>query len=288
MRSLKTTWNHIRRSPYQAFAAIFIMTQTFFVFSFFTLLILGATKIITYFESTPTINAFFKETAKQEDINALGEKIKTTGKISKIEFISKEQAYKIYNQINKSDPMLLELVSPDILPASYRISTTRIEDLASISEILSKSEIVEKAIYPKDIVRGLTSWTNALRKIGIVVSIVLALDAIFLMIIIISIKISHKRDEIEILQLLGATNWYVRWPFLFEGIFYGVFGAILGWILALGVLWYATPFLSSFLLTIPILPVPWIVLFSLLGIEILLAVILGIFSSFLAVLRYLK
>ena len=105
---------------------------------------------------------------------------------------------------------------------------------------------------------------------------------------IIGFKISQKREEIEIMKLLSATNWYIRWPFLMEGIFYGIIGAILGWGIASGVLLYTTPFLSTFLQGISLLPVSPILLFELLGIELIVAVLLGTFSSFLAVLRYLK
>lgn len=288
MRSLNTTWRHIRRSPYQAFAAIFIMAQTFFVISVFAFVILGSSKIITYFESVPQVAAFFKETAKQSEIDQLKKKIESTGKTSKLEFISKDQAYKIYREQFKDDPLLLELVSADILPAALRISTYKIDDLSVVSDMLSKSSLVERVVFQKDIVQILANWTGALRQIGVGVTAVLALDAVFIMVIIIGIKISHKRDEIEIVRLLGATNWYVRWPFLLEGVFYGVVGALLGWALAAGMLWYFTPYLSSFLSEIPLLPVSWLLLVELLGLEILLAIILGIFSSFLAVLRYLK
>jgi len=56
---LNTAWNHIRRSPYQAFAAVFIMMQTFFVISLFTFIIIGSAKVITYLESLPQVSAFF-------------------------------------------------------------------------------------------------------------------------------------------------------------------------------------------------------------------------------------
>ena len=89
------------------------------------------------------------------------------------------------------------------------------------------------------------------------------------------------------MKLLSATNWYIRWPFMYEGIFYGITGAFFGWVFATGVLLYATPFLKSFF-GIPVIPISPLFLFGLLGAEVLVAIILGVFSSFLAVLRYLK
>jgi len=168
------------------------------------------------------------------------------------------------------------------------LSTVKIADLSEINNMLKDSPLVSEVVFQKDVVSVLTSWTNALRSIGFGLIIVLSLVSIFIMVIIIGIKISQKKQDIEIMRLIGAGGWYIRWPFLFEGIFYGGVGAILGWLISAGALWYATPFLSSFLKGIPIFPLPLVFLFGLLGTEILVAIILGVVSSFVAVLRYLK
>lgn len=288
MKSRKTAWKNIRRSPYQALAAILIMTLTFLAISFFTFLLVGSSQIITYFESKPQVTAFFKNEAKQSDINDLENKLSETGKVSSVKFVSKEEALKIYKEQNKNDPLLLDLVTADVLPASFEISAVKIEELSPISEMLKKSSIVSDVIYQKDVVSTLTSWTNAIRKIGVSLIILLTLVSVFIMATIIGIKISQKKEDIEIMRLIGATPWYIRWPFIFEGAFYGVVGAIAGWTMATGALLYATPFLESFLKGIPILPVSFVNLFILLGLELAFAVFLGVISSIIAVFRYLK
>lgn len=286
--TLKATWRNIRRSPYQALAAILIMMLTFLAASFFTFLLFGSSKIISYFESKPTLTAFFRNDTKQEDIKSLEKNLKATGKIAAVKFVSKQEALAIYRQQNKNDPLLLDLVTEDILPASLEISTIKIEDLSSIHGILKSAPNVSEVIYQKEVVSTLTSWTNALRKIGIGLIIILGLVSVFIIVTIIGIKISQKREDIEIMRLIGASSWYIRWPFIIEGIFYGIVGTILGFGIAIGTIWYATPFLSSFLKGVPIFPVSPIFLFALLGVELAIAIVLGAFSSFLAVLRYLK
>ncbi len=288
MKYISTAARNIRRSPYQALAAILIMTLTFLVVSFFTFLLVGSSKIINFFESKPQVTAFFKNDAPQADINALENQLSQSGKVASIKYVSKEDALNIYREQNKDDPLLLDLVTADVLPASFEISAVEIEDLGEISDALKKSPIVSEVIYQKDVVSALTNWTNAVRKIGIALIVLLSLVSIFIMVTIISIKISHKKEDIEIMRLIGATSWYIRWPFIIEGIFYGVIGAAIGWAISTATLLYATPFLESFLKGIPVIPVPYIDLLILLGFELLLATLLGIISSFLAVLRYLK
>jgi cell division transport system permease protein len=288
MKTFNTTWRNIRRSPYQAVAAVFVMTLTFLFISFFTFLLFGSSKAISYFESRPQVTAFFKNEVKQVDIENLKNELTATGKIAGAKFVSKEEALKIYKEQNKNDPLLLELVTADILPASLEISTVKIENLSEINNMLKDSPLVSEVVFQKDVVSVLTSWTNALRGIGISLIVILSLTSIFIMMIIIGVKISQKKKDIEIMRLIGADRWYVRWPFILEGISYGVVGAILGWAISSGILWYATPFLSSFLKGMSIFPVSLAFVFALLGMEIIVAVILGTLSSFLAVFRYLK
>ncbi len=287
-KALRTSWNHIRRSPYQSFAAIFIMLQTFFVITIFAFIVISSARVINYFESLPSVTAFFKESAKQSQIDALEAQIRATNKVSKITFVSKQEALARYQQQNKSDPILLDLVTADVLPASLEISTYQIEDLSPIATTLHNSPIVDQVVLPKDIVSNLTSWTNALRKIGIVIIIFLALDAIFIMTIIIGIKVSHKRQEIEIMRLLSATNWYIRWPFIFEGIIYSLVGTLLGFGLATATMYSSAPFLKSFLGNSGFIPNQPELLLMLFGGEVLTAIILGFVASFMAVFRYLK
>lgn len=288
MRTLKTSWKHIRRSPYQALAAVFIMMLTFLALSVFTFVILGSSKVIDYFESKPQVTAFFKDEAKPENISALQEQLKATGKVADMKYVSKKEALQIYKEQNKDDPLLLELVTADILPASLEISTVKIEDMSSIADTLRSSPYVSEVIFQKDVVAQLTKWTDAIRKIGMVVIFLLAVVSVVIMATIIGFKISQKREEIEIMRLLSATKWYVRWPFIFEGMFYGIVGAVFGWLIASAGLLYATPYLKSFLGNIPLLPVSYLFLLSLLLAELLVAMVLGAYASFLAVLRYLK
>ncbi|MBI2195426.1 MAG: hypothetical protein HYU48_00045, partial [Candidatus Levybacteria bacterium] len=116
MKFFTTAWHNIRRSPYQAMAAVIIMVLTFLVVSFFTFLIVGSSRVIIFFESKPQVTAFFKDEAKQEDIALLKDELNATEKVASIKFVSKQEALQIYKEQNKSDPLLLDLVTADMLP----------------------------------------------------------------------------------------------------------------------------------------------------------------------------
>jgi len=285
---MQTAWKHIRRSPYQATAAILIMAVTFLVVSVFAILTIGSSKIISYFESKPQVTAFFHDEATLDQIQQLRNQLLATGKVDHVKFVSKQQALQIYKQQNKDNPILLDLVTADVLPASLEISTRQLSDLTSISSYLTSNPIVQDVVFQKDVVATLNSWTTAIRYIGLGLIVTLSIISILIMTTIIGIKISQKKEEIEVMQLIGATKWYISWPFVYEGIFYACLGAFFGWLISSLTLFFSSPFLSNFLSGIPLFPIPLYFYGLLLGGEMLLALILGWFASILAVNRYVK
>lgn len=285
---LKTVAQYIRRSPYQSFAAIFIMTLTFFMISVFSLVTILSVRLIDYFEKSPQLTIFFKDEAKVEEILDIKKQYEATGKVSTIRYISKEEALEIYRKIFADDPRLLELVTADVLPPSLEIQAVKAEYLSDLATMIKDSPLVDEISFLKDVVDTFISWVNAFKTIGFVLIGMLLVTSVLVILTIIAFKILVRREEIEIMRLLGATSWFIRIPFLYEGMFYGFTGAFLGWIFSLGVLYYATPFIESSLKGIPIFPIPPLLLAQVLGGELVIAIILGAFASYLAVLRYLK
>ena len=157
MKPIRTMLRNVRRSPYQALAAVLIMMLTFLTISFFVFLLSGSSRIVSFFESKPQATAFFKNEAKQTDMDGLTQKVKEGGMVASVKFVSKQQALKIYREQNKDDPLLLDLVTADILPASLEISTYKIEDLSGVSKMLKSSPIVSDVIYQKDIISTLVA-----------------------------------------------------------------------------------------------------------------------------------
>ncbi len=284
---LKNTWQHIRRSPYQAFAAISIMLLTFLVSGLFVLLSIGSSIVLSHFEQKPQVTVFFTDNKKEAEIKELSEKLKKDEHVASVKFISKDDALQLYKAQFQKDPLLLEMVSADILPASLEISAEKIEYLKDIAASVKGEKDVEEVVYQQEVVDLLVAWTKSIRTIGIVAIVFLGVVSLFTVVTVVSMKIALKKKEVEILQLVGSTSWYIRGPFLIEGGFYGLIGSFFGWLANIGLIAYATPFLQSLFSGIPLFPIPlWFYgafFAGMLGV----GVILGSFASFLALLRYL-
>ena len=284
---IKTTFQHIRRSPYQAMAAILVMSLTFTIASIFIILASGSQAILNWFETRPQVTAFFKEGTKIEQVESLKVKLNETGKIASIKYVSKEEALSLYREQNKNDPLLLEMVTANILPASLEVSTISLNYLQDAASILKSDSQVDEVIFQEAVIASLSTWTKALRIIGLVLLVVLAIISLTEILVIIGMKIALKKEEIEILKLIGATPWYIRAPFIFEGILYGVIGGAVGWLISYIALLYSTPFLVSFLADIPILPVDPLFLVALFLSLVGGGIVIGAVGSFIASKRYL-
>lgn len=296
MKPLATSWTHIRRSPYQSLAAVLTMFLTFLVSSAFALTVATSFLVMQYFESKPQATVFFKDSAEKTQVEALKITLEQTGKISSIKYVSKEDALLIYKEQNKNDPLLLEMVNADILPASLEVSATDPRYLKELEPMMKEAVGVEEVIYQKDVVDTLVSWTNAVRLVGGILVILLSLDSILIVMTIIGMKVALKKDEVEILKLIGASKWYIQLPFVLEGGMYGIAGGFMAWlVMTILILWFRTSILS-FLGIIPIITfilsnvLSWAFIGSFLGFLFVissLGFLLGSVGSLIALRKYI-
>lgn len=283
------TWQHIRRSPYQAAAAVMIMTLTMFVGLSVFLISLGSDRMLSYLERRPRIIAFFNDkVTSKKDVQGIITELEKTSKTASVKFVSKDQALEIYRSDNKNDPLLLELVSANTLPTSLEISAKSVADLPQLHKILKKAPNLEDISYQKDVINNLIPILDKIRKFGIILVSFLVLTTLFTIVTIIGMKISLRKDEIEVERLVGASKWYIRAPFLLEGIFYGLIGGVISWAVVYLLLEASTPQLAPFLSGLALLPVSPVFMLEVLVIVAGGGALVGALGSALAVRRYLK
>ncbi|MBI2008660.1 FtsX-like permease family protein [Candidatus Amesbacteria bacterium] len=286
--SIATT--RIRRSPYQTAAAVSIMTMTLFLACAFFLVAAGSQAILKYFETRPQINAFFTTdyTPSPSQVEKVKSQLETAGLVDSVKFVSKDDALTIYKELNKNDPLLLEAVTAQMLPASIEITAKNPDDLKLLASQLKSIEGISDVRFAEDIVGQLAKWTSSVRIVGMSLVTVHILITFTIIMLIIGIKVANRRDEITVLQLVGATPGYIAAPFVWEGLLYGLTGAVIAWGTAYLVLLYSTGFLIGFLAGIPILPIPVPFMLEVLAGTIALGALVGGLGGLLAVRRYLK
>lgn len=279
---------NIRRSPYQSLAAISTLTQTFLLAYLFGMLMIGSEFVLRYFETQPQIIAFFRPDVSDDSVATAQSQIEQKDYVKEVKRVTKEDALNTYREDNKNDPLLLQLVTADILPASLEVSATEIQYLPKLEEDLKKVEGIDEVVFQKDVTDTLGKWTHNLRIGGMILFTLLALTSTIQIMVMMSMKISAKRSAIKTMQLIGASRWYIKAPFILEGAIYGLAGALFGWIVTYVAVLYSTPWLLKFLGDIPLLPVSPVFMLILLGSGIVTGITLGAISSLLASQRFLK
>lgn len=288
MKALNTALTTIRRSPYQALIAVIMTSLTFFIAFVLTYVVFGAEIILKHVESQPQIIAFFELGTEQKTIDEIKEKFSNKPQISTVQVVTQEQALDIYRKENSDDPLLIELVTADILPASIEVKTYNLDDLEAVKTALDAEDSVEEVIYQQDVIATLKKWTAGLRAGGILVASVLAIISFLSIMIVIALKATNQKNTISIFRLLGATQGFVKLPFVLEGVLYGLMGCLIGWILAFVTIVFTLPQVQTYIGNLLPIAIPPEFLAAQLGLGMLVSVILGAIAGFSAVSRLMR
>jgi cell division transport system permease protein len=298
---LKTALSNIRRSPFQAIAATFVLSLTFFVVTTLSVLVYSSDKILNYFETRPQVIAFLKDEVSSEDVSNLQKKLGSDERIKDINYVSKEEALAIYKTATSDNPLLSELVDPSIFPASLEFSVKELGLAKGVIEEVKNEEIVDQIGFTaslgpentlQDTVERLKTIIWYLRIGGGVFVLILTATSFLVLLVIISMRLTTRRQEIEILDLVGATSRFIKSPIILEAIIYTLLGVFLGWIISIIITLYVSPSLISYFKEIPVLPRDMFNLFGIFGaillIEMFIGISLALVGSQLAVSRAKK
>lgn len=298
---LKTALDYIRRSPFQALAATFVLTLTFFVVTLVAVLAYSSSKSISYFETRPQVIVFLKDGVPEKDVGDLQHKLEADSRIKEVKYVSKEEALSIYKKATSDNPLLGELVSPSIFPASLEFSVKDLSFAQNVIDEVKGEKIVDSVGFTaalggesnlKDVVGRLRTITTYVRVGGAVFAGMLALVSLVVLLIIISMRLSTRKEEIEILDLIGATEAFIRSPIILEALIYTIVGVVVGWTIAFIAILYLAPSAVTYFGEIPVLPRDTLGILELFGIifgiEIVSGLILALGGSLLAVSRVKK
>jgi cell division transport system permease protein len=168
---------------------------------------------------------YMKTDATQEQIAALRSQLNDDRQVRSAKYISKEQAYNDFKRIFRDKPDLVSSVDPSALPASFRVAPREVKQTKPLSEKYDTRPGVDESQTADKAVKQLIDITNFLRWLFIAISAILIASSLFLIVNTIRLATFARRREIEVMKLVGASNWFVRIPFMAEGLVQGAVGA---------------------------------------------------------------
>lgn len=244
---MRTIFESIKRTPYQSIASFLILFFTLFLTLFFFTLTSFFSGMLDYVEAKPQVTVYFQPTVSESDIFKVRDDLTQSGKTASIKYVSREEALKVYREMNKSNPLLLEMVSSDILPASLEVYAKEPEYLNQIADYLKDKPGIDEVEFQKNIVDKLMSITDILRKVSVFIFVFLLIISFVVLMTTTAFKIALKKDEIELMQLLGASKGYIRRPYLVEGMFFGLVSGTFAFIIYYGIFFLLGGFLNNYL-----------------------------------------
>ena len=253
--------------------------------------------LIKEIQSKVDVSVYFKENVLEEKIlNVERDLYKFSNEIESVEYISKEKALQNFIEKHKDEPIYLEALEEigynPFLP-SLNIKASDPSYYGPISNYLNQDSlqgVIERVSFfqNKKVIDKLSSVTNNVRIVVISLSLILGLLAVLITFNTIKLTIFTSKEEISTMQLVGASNWFIKSPFVIQGIFYGIVSVLAVNLLFLIIFAFFSYRLEIFFLGFNLLNYFQINFLSLFLIQIVFAGVLAIFSTLLALHKYLK
>ncbi len=235
---------------------------------------------------TLQIVVYIADDLPEGDIKTLQNKIAVIPEVKDVKFISKADALKrmrakLGNRLELSD------IGTNPLPDSFEVNLVDYEKIPQVAEKIKNNQGIAEVRYGENITRKLLSLNKAVRVAGLIIVFSLVAATIFIVSNTIRITVYARRREIGIMQLVGASNWFIRWPFVIEGVIYGLVGSLVA-ILALSAAY--AKFIPQIHLAMPFIVMvkPSFLIPRMLCMLLFTGVFVGLTGSWISVNKYLK
>jgi cell division transport system permease protein len=243
------------RNPVMSIASTFTIGLMLLLFAFFLATDRGLQAAVNVLESKVELAIFLEDNARVSDILGLRARIESDPAVSRVDYVTKDQAMaRLVDIASRRPDIQIVDTSSNPLQDSLEIKLAHAQDAsrvaASLREEIGKG-VVSDVVDNPQVVDKLLTITRVLSFGGLAVLAMMLIVALFVIVNTIRIAVHARRDEIEIMKLVGATDWFVRWPFILEGMLVGALGAVAA---TLVVLVAAGPVMGAMVNFIEILP----------------------------------
>lgn len=283
---------NIRQNVFVNVVTIATITLALLIVSLFLLVFLNLENAVENWSERVQVTVYFDRDLTSEEQTLLRGKIKALPGTSRVNYVSRDEALKRFKSRLRGQETILEGVSSNVLPTSFEISLKRAnrdtEGVESYVASLKRIPGITEVQYGEEWVKRFNSFLNFMRLLGALLGGFLVLAVVFIVSNTIKLTIYARRDEIEVMSLVGATSFFIKAPFLLEGIIQGLSGAVIAVSLLFGLYEGFLNNAGSFLTFNPVasgfgfLPIEYV------GGIILSAAILGFIGSLTSLKRFIS
>jgi cell division transport system permease protein len=295
-RTLKEGFSNFVRNGWLSVATISILTISLYLISLTFMIGITADLLLKNVQEKINISIYFNPGIAEDEILNIKNRLETYKEIKSVDYVSSDQALQEFLSLGNNDPAIqqaLDEIGENPLLASLVIKANQSDQYDAINQAIEKSDFreeISRINYEKNkvVIERLNKIVSFSKEIGLILGAIFIMIAVLITFNAIRITIYSHKQEFEIERLVGASNLYIRMPFIFEGIFYGVSASIVSVILLLITAKLISSFVQRTISNDKLMSLYLSNFWSIFGILFLMGVFLGVISSFIAIRRYLK
>ncbi|WP_295713225.1 permease-like cell division protein FtsX [uncultured Mitsuokella sp.] len=218
----------LRRNTWMTFASIGTVTVSLFVLGVFLILVLNMNRLAGMLESQVQISVYLEDHLTDREKRQIEYDITSLQGIDTVKYVDRDEAKtRLQERLGDQKYLLDALSDENPLPDAFAVTVTTPAVVESAASAISAMSGVEEAKYGQDVIEHLFDITRLMRIFGLVLMLLLGAATLFIIANTIRLTVFARRKEIAIMKYVGATDWFIRWPFLLEGIVLGCFGGII-------------------------------------------------------------
>ena len=218
----------LKRNNWMSFASISTVAVSLFVLGVFLLLVMNMNRLAATLESQVQISVYLQDDLKKADREGLQKDITNMQGIETVKYVSRDEAKsRLSERLGDQKYLLDALGDKNPLPDSFELTVVHPDMVETAAKAIEHMNGVESAKYGQDVVEHLFDITRLMRIFGVALMVLLAGATIFIISNTIRLTVFARRREIAIMKYVGATDWFIRWPFLMEGVVLGFAGGII-------------------------------------------------------------
>jgi cell division transport system permease protein len=295
-RVIKNGWSAFWRNIALSLATIFIMVTVLSLVTFLFFLRPVSSILISDIEKKVDVSVYFKEDVSEDDIVQVESEVSRIPQVSEVEYVSKDDALNAFVDKHKDDPVLIDSLTEvgyNPFLASLNIKAQDASQYEQITKFLETGQfkdLIDNVDYyqRKPVIDKVYAMTSGANRIGLLFSLIFGLIAVLIAFNTIRIAIHNSSEEISIMRLVGASDWFVRGPFLVQGIIVGLISAFISLLIAFLASWALDSKISGLIPDVSILRIFLSNILYIFLIQLAAGIILGVLSSLIAVRKYLK
>ena len=278
----------MRRNGLMSLASISTVALSLFILGVFACGVVNLNNLASHLESQVQISIYLKDNLTTPQVMELGKKLKALPDLKEIEFVTKDEAMKRFKErLGEQQQLVDSLDGHNPLPTSYVLTFNTPDQVKSTAELVSKYPEVESTHYGQDVIEQIFEVTKIIRIGGIILIGFLAGATLFIISNTIRLTVFARRKEIGIMKYVGATNGFIRWPFLLEGMFLGAIGGIIAGLATWQFYQYVTAQVVANFAFMPLVPLmPFI--YQLSGGLVGVGIVVGAIGSTISLKQYMK